>query len=51
MGKGELLVSDKCLLRPATSASPQGEIGSQQGSLVAHFLKLELGCRNDYSII
>lgn len=50
MGKEELLLSDKCTI-PATCASPQGKIGSQQGSPVVQFLKHELGCRNDYSII
>lgn len=50
MGKEELLMSDKCTI-PATNASPQAEIGYHRGSPVAQFLKLELGCRNDYSII
>lgn len=50
MGKEELLMSDKCTI-PAICARPQGKIGSQQGSLFAQFLKQELGCRNDYSII
>lgn len=49
MGKEELLMSDKCTI-PATSASPQAEIGSHRGSPVAQFLKPELGCRNDYTL-
>lgn len=50
MGKEELLMSDNCTI-PVTSANLQAEIGSHRGSPVAQFLKPELGCRNDYSII